>query len=280
MVDIIINQLAQEFKRMLEKIMQEEREKYLEQNTGTRANGYYKRFPKTILGEMELNIPRTRDGEFKTNILPERKRVLFMLDDLIRALFLAGVSTRKTGKVIEHLFGFSVSPQFTSSIATISQKVIDEFKNREIKDDYPVIYIDATYIPLKRDSVAKEAVYAVMGVKVDGTRSILTYWLPGGEESATNWQEIFNNLKSRGLKTVKMIISDDLTGLEKAIQETYPTAKHQLCWFHLKKNIKNRVRKRHWNEILSELNSIMDEENQDKAEVRMREFIGKWSRIY
>ncbi len=157
---------------------------------------------------------------------------------------------------------------------------LDEFKNREIKNEYPGIYIDATYIPLKRDSVAKEAVYTVMGIRVDGTRSILTYWLLGGKESAINWQEVFNNLKSRGLKTVKMIISDDLKGLEKAIDETYPTAKHQLCWFHLKKNIKNRVRKRHWNEILSELNSIMDEENQEKAESRIREFISKWSKIY
>ena len=68
--------------------MQEEKEKYLEQHTETRANGYYRRFPKTILGEMKLNIPRTRDGEFKTSILPERKRVLFILDDVIRVLFL------------------------------------------------------------------------------------------------------------------------------------------------------------------------------------------------
>ena len=88
--------------------MQEERERYLEQHKETSANGYYRLFPKTILGEMELNIPGTGDGEFKTSILPARKRVLFMLDDIIRALFLAGVLTRKTGKVI----GFSVSPQF------------------------------------------------------------------------------------------------------------------------------------------------------------------------
>ena len=80
---------------------------------------------------------------------------------------------------------------------------------------------------------------------------------PGGEERATNWMKIFMDLKDRGLKRVRMIISDDLKGLDEAIEETYPGVRHQLCWFHLKKNIRNKVRKRHWNEILSELDMIM-----------------------
>jgi putative transposase len=119
-----------------------------------------------------------------------------------------------------------------------------------------------------------------MGLKIDGTRSILGYYLPGGEERATNWMEVFTDLRGRGLKTVKITISDDLKGLERAIEEVYPVARHQLCWFHLKKNIKNRVRKSHWNEILKELNDIMEQDNQEEAERMMKEFINKWVRIY
>jgi transposase-like protein len=72
---------------MLEEIMLKEREEYLQENSKTRGNGFYVRNPKTMLGEMELEIPRTRDGNFKPSIIPERKKVIFMLDDVIRALF-------------------------------------------------------------------------------------------------------------------------------------------------------------------------------------------------
>jgi len=280
MDDLIFTQLKEEFKKMIEKVMVEERQKYLSEHDDTRANGFYTRSPKTILGQMDLNVPRTRDGNFKTSILPERKRVMFMLDDVIRAMFISGVSARKAGKVIENLIGCSISSQFASQVSDIPKEVIERFKNRRLNDKYPVLYIDATYVPLKRDSVEKEAVYAVLGLRNDGKRNILAYFLPGGSENTYIWREIFENLKSRGLKNIKMIISDDLKGLSKAIKESFPQAKHQLCWFHLKKNIKSRVRKNHWDSLLNELNQIMEAENQEEAISLMNRFIDKWSKLY
>ncbi len=160
--------------------MKEERNRYLEENKSTRANGYYIRSPKTILSQMDISVPRIRDSKFKSKALPERKRVMFMLDDIVRAMFELGVSSRKAGKVLENLIGCSISSQFTSYISDIPKNIIEEFKNRRLDDEYPVLYIDATYIPLKRDSVEKEAVYAVLGLKNDGRRNILAYFLPGG----------------------------------------------------------------------------------------------------
>ena len=80
--------------------MVKDTERYLKEKKITRTNAYYLRSPKTILGQMELEIPRTRDSGFKHSILPERKRIIFMLDDIIRAMFIAGVSARKTGKIL------------------------------------------------------------------------------------------------------------------------------------------------------------------------------------
>jgi len=251
MNDLVIKRLAEEFKKMIDKIMLEERENYLKEHKETRANGYYLRSPKTILGQMELEIPRTRDGNFKSSILPERKRVTFLLDDIIRAMFVAGISTRKIGKVLQELLQTTVSASFISSVVDIAEKVTQEFKTRNL-DYYPVLYIDATYIPLKRDSLDKEAVYVILGLKQNGTREILGYYLPGGSEKAVVWEEIFNDLRKRGMKPPRLIISDDLAGIENAIKQVFPGAKHGLCWFHLKKNLKNRVRKKHWEEILSE----------------------------
>ena len=207
MYDLIFTQLKEEFKSMIEKIMKEERDRYLGENKSTRANGYYTRSPKTILGQMELSIPRTKDGKFKSEVLPERKRVMFLLDDIIRAMFISGVSSRKAGKVLENLIGCSISSQFTSYISDIPKEVIEEFKNRRLDDEYPVLYIDATYVPLKRDSVEKEAVYAVLGLKYDGRRNILAYFLPGGNENTQMWKEVFENLKSRGLRHPHNLVS-------------------------------------------------------------------------
>ncbi len=225
-------------------------------------------------------MPRTRDGKFKSSLFLERKRAVFMLDEVVRALFLAGVSSRKVGKVIETLVGSSLSHSYIASVLEISEEVISEFRNRKLTDDYPVLYIDATYIALKRDNVEKEAVYAVLGLKKDGSRDILAYHFPGGNEKSSIWKEIFNDLKNRGLKSPKMIISDDLSGLEEAIEDVFPSAKHQLCWFHLKKNIKNRVRKRHWDAILRELNDIMNADSIEEGKRKMKDFIEKWRTFY
>jgi len=280
MSDLIFAQISKLFKDMIEKILLEEREKYLMEHNETRANGYYKRTPKTIFGEMELKIPRTRDGEFKSDILPSRKRACFMLEEIVQAMFIAGVSTRKTGEVIKNLIGTSISHQYVSKLIDISEEVIEEWKNRKLEEEFPVLYIDATYVALKRDTVSKEAVYAVIGLKEDGKREILAYFLPGGSEKAAVWREIFKSLKNRGLRGVKMIISDDLTGLSDVIKEEFPDCLHQLCWFHLKKNIKNRVRKAHWDRILKELEEITNSKDINEGKERFGLFIEKWRKIY
>ena len=279
MTDVIVTQLAEEFKKMLNEIMVRERKRYLEENKDTRANGFYQRRPKTILGELDLDVPRTRDNGFKPSILPERKRVTFLLDDVIKAMFIAGLSARKTGEVLKELIGSSVSISSISSSVDIADELIEKFRNRKL-DYYPVLYIDATYIPLKRDSVDKEAVYVVLALKSNGKREILGYYLPGGDEKASVWKEIFDDLIKRGLKQPKLIISDDLSGLDNIIKDVFPNSNHQLCWFHLKRNLKNKVRRKHWDEIIKELDEIINSKDETEGKSRMETFIDKWSKIY
>ena len=193
--DIIISQLREMFKGMIEEVLREERKEYLKEHPETRGNGYYIRRPKTIMGDMEIRVPRSRDSEYKPDILPERKRVIFMLDEIIQAMFISGISTRRTVRVISNLIGTNVSAQFVSKAIDIGEKEIERWKNRLLELKYPVLYIDATYIPLKRDSVEKEAVYAILGLREDGKREILGYFIPGGAEKTRMWREIFIDLK-------------------------------------------------------------------------------------
>jgi len=188
---------------------------------------------------------------------------------------------RKTGQVIKNLVGSSISASYISFNTDIAESVIESFRNRKLNDEYPVIYIDATYIPLFRNNVAKEAVYVVLGLRNDGKREILGYFLPGGEEKATVWKEVLFELKNRGLKGVKMIISDDLAGLDEAIREVFPDTEHQLCWFHLKKNIKNKTRAKDFDEIMKDLeHDVLESKTEEEARQRMLSFIDKWSKLY
>ena len=87
-------------------------------------------------------------------------------------------------------------------------------------------------------------------------------------------------MRKRELKQPKLIISDDLSEIERAIKEVFPAAEHGLCWFHLKRDLKNKVRKKHWDEILKKLNQIMDSDDKEEGKEKMMIFIEKWSRIY
>ena len=148
MNNVIIEQLSKYFKEMIEEIMLKEREAYLKEHVETRGNGYYTRTPKTIFGDTELEIPRTRDGNFKPSIIPERKRVTFILDDVVRALFFAGLSARKTGDVIKNLVGSSVSASFISANLEISEGIIDKFINRTFTKGVPCnLYRRNLYFP-------------------------------------------------------------------------------------------------------------------------------------
>jgi len=111
-------------------------------------------------------------------------------------------------------------------------------------------------------SFDKEVIYVI---RVEGRRELLGYYLPGGEKKTSVWKDVFNDLRKRGLKQPKLIISDELSGIERVIKEVFPAAEHGLYWFHLKRDLKNRTRKKDWDEILKELNRIMDSKDEQES---------------
>ncbi len=125
-----------------------------------KANGYYKRSLNTIIGEIEdLKVPRTRDGNFHSLLIPYKRRNTFELDQIVKALFVSGISTRKIGEILKELYGISLSYTTISNMADIAIEDIEEWKNRKLSSEYAVLFLDATYFPIKRDSVEKEAIY-------------------------------------------------------------------------------------------------------------------------
>ena len=222
----ILSHMLNLMKELLEKMIKQEREIYLQQHNDTKANGYYTRDLYTPIGVIEdLRVARTRDGEFNTSLLPYRKRYTVEFENLVYALFYAGISTGKISKVLEVLYNTGISHTVASRLADVAEGEINEWKNRELESYYPVIFIDATYFPINRSGVRKEVIYVALGIKRDGRREILGYEIGGEGESANVWKEILSNIKSRGVKEVTLIVGDGLTGLKEAIKKVYLKAR-------------------------------------------------------
>ncbi len=181
-------------------------------NTGNSRNGSYDRTVKTEYGELHLQIPRDRNGEFKQQTVPAYRRTNDTLEETVIHLFRKGITMSEIADLIEKMYGHYYTPQTMSNITKSFKEEVTAFKGRELHDRYAAIYMDATYIPLKRKTVAKEAIHIAVGIRPDGSKEVLSYAI-APTESITIWEEILLDLQERGLKNVLLFITDGLKGM-------------------------------------------------------------------
>ena len=237
-LEIAINDLL---KSELTVFLDYEKWEYKGYGSGNSRNGYYHRNLKTRFGELELQIPRDRAGEFKQETVKAYARNTDNLENMVITLYKKGITTREIADLLEKMYGNNYSPTTISNISKVMKNEIEAYHNRKIKKDFVVLYCDATYLPVRRDSVAKEALHVIIGIDPNGNKEVLDYSL-FPEESANNYKEMLINLKSRGLENVLLFVSDGLVGLKEAVTDIFPKSKHQTCWTHLMRNIENKVR--------------------------------------
>ena len=268
-------------KESLEEMIEEERQEYLVEHPNTKGNGSYRRDLRTILGEIkDLEVKRTRDGKFHSKLLPYRKRYSVELEELIVGLFASGLSTRKISQVIKVLLDMEFSPQTASRIAEVGVEVIEKWRSRILEEEYAVVYLDSFFFPVRRGRIEKEAISIALGVKVDGSREILGYWMAGSGESSRFWEEILVELKNRGVKHVEVFVVDGLTGLKEVIKRQFPKSLIQECILHAVRNTINRVRKRDREGIVEDLKRVYRVETIEKAKENMERFCEQWGRRY
>lgn len=178
--------------------------------------------------------------------------------------------------LLEKMYGNHYSPTTISNISKVMKNEIEAYHNRKIKKDFVVLYCDATYLPVRRDSVAKESLHVIISIDPNGNKEILDYSL-FPEESSNNYKEMLINLKSRGLENVLLFVSDGLVGLKEAVTDIFPKSKHQTCWTHLMRNKENKVRAKDKLEVANDAKLIYTSDNIETAEKRLTEFLSKWS---
>ena len=269
---------------ILNEFMEKERDDYLHANayerTGERVdyrNGYYERDYKIPVGTLKLKVPRTRNGEFSPVIFEKYRRsdqslVLSMLEMVVN-----GVSTRKVTNVVQALCGEEVSKSFVSNLTKKLDPIVNEWASRPLNVMYyKYIYVDAMYIKVREyNKVVSKAVYVAIGVNEENKREIIGMNV-NHAESKEGWGKFFESLKSRGLQSPRLVISDAHEGLKNAIQEAFIGTSWQRCTVHFKRNIFKKLPKKNTSEAKEFIKRIFNAQTAEEA----RELKDKFMKTY
>ncbi|XTX55277.1 IS256 family transposase (plasmid) [Enterococcus faecium] len=248
-------------------------------NSGNSRNGNYSRSFKTEFGELNLAIPRDRNGEFSQQTLPAYKRSNDSLETTIIQLFQKGITISEISELIEKIYGHYYTPQTISNITQIVSEDVVAFKERSLESQYSIIFMDATHIPLKRQTVSKEAVYIVIGIRLDGTKEVLGFSIaPTG--SSYVWKEILQDLKDRGLEEVLLVVTDGLSGINDSIHSIYPNAQFQQCCVHISRNIAHKVRVSDRQEVCNDFKLVYQAASKEEVMNQISFMIDKWKKQY
>lgn len=275
-----LDDLVRDFvKEQLESIMKEEIKQFFEVEHPELAyikNGYYTRTLDTKHGHIDdLSVPRDRNGEFQTELFDPYQRRDQWVGETVTRMYQKGISTREIGQMIEHMLGSAYSATTISNITDVTLENIESWQKRPLQKRYSILYLDGTYLKLRRDDVANEVVYMVVGVNEDGYREILGFYI-GGQESSFGWKEILIDLYERGAEEVLLGVFDGLPGLEAAMKEVYPKADVQRCVTHKVRNAINGVRKKDQTAIAEDLKAIYEANTKEEAKSQFEAFKESW----
>ena len=209
--------------------------------------------------------------------------VICQMNELFFELYAKGLTTRDIESITQTIYGKQLS---SSSISRITQTFNEEmalFRSRPLDAHYPIIYLDATFISTRRETVSKEAYYIVLGVKPDATRDVIgIYNAP--TESAAVWDDIILDLKQRGLQRSHLFVIDDLAGLDAALESHFEQPNIQKCVLHLKRNVLKRVKKVHRQAMADDLKEVFNMDKHDDieahAQARAQQFYQQWGNLY
>ena len=162
------------------------------------------------------------------------------------------------------MYGHHYTPQTISNMSKLVAEDVLAFKERTLEANYSVIFMDATHIPVKRQTVSKEAVYITIGIRLDGTKEVLGFTI-APTESAYIWKEVLQDLRKRGLEEVLLVVTDGLSGIEESIHSVYPNAQFQQCCVHVSRNIAHKVRVRDRKEICEDFKLVYQANSKEEA---------------
>jgi len=250
-------------------------------NSGNSRNGSYSKRVRSSAGQVNIEVPRDRAGEFEPQLLQKYAANTNELEEKIIGLYAKGLSTRDIQEELEELYGLDIS---ASTISTITDKVwslVEAWQHRPLAAIYPIIDLDAIHLKLRlAGKVETVAVYIVLGVDLDGHRDVLGHWVGTGAEGANFWLSVITDLQSRGVKDIFLACVDGLTGFKEAIQAVFPQARIQRCIIH---QIRNSLKYIAWKDrkaFMTDLKQVYQAATRETAETKLAQLDRIWGQQY
>lgn len=243
-------------------------------------NGYSKKSVKTQLGEVDVKIPRDRNGEYEPKIIAKYDRNAAGMEEKILGLYACGMSQRDIAEQIKSLYDVEISPELVSKISDKIMPEVTAWQNRPLETVYPFVFMDAIHYKVKENhQYITKAAYVVLGIRMDGRKDILGVWI-GENESSKFWLSVLNDLKNRGVQDVYVFCVDGLTGFREAIGAAYPKSQIQRCIIHQIRSSTRYVSYKDIKALMADLKPVYQAVNEDEGMAALIRFTEKWGKTY
>lgn len=246
------------------------------QHTGNSRNGKTHKTVKGQTGEMEISVPRDRNGEFEPQLVKKHQRRLPGFDDKVIALYAHGMTTRMIAGHLKELYGVDVSASLISAVTDTVIEDVKAWQSRPLDAVYPIVYLDAIHLKMRAEGrVQNTAVYLALGINLEGHKELLGLWI-GESEGAKFWLGVLTELQNRGVEDILIACVDGLKGFPEAIESVYPKTQVQLCIVHM---VRHSLRFVSWKErksVAADLKTIYSASTAEAAEQALEAFEKKW----
>lgn len=254
---------------------------YHNKDTQNSRNGYSKKTMHTSLGDMNLDIPRDRKGDFEPQLISKHQNTLTQdMEGKIISMYAKGMTTGDIETHIKDLYGIEMSDSTISRVTDKILPIAKEWQSRPLDSIYAVVFMDAIHFHVRSEGqIVKKAVYIAIGINMDGFKDVLGLWI-GENESAKFWLSVMNGLKNRGIEDILIACVDGLTGFPNAIEAVFPKTEIQQCIIHQIRNTTKFVSYKDMKALMIDLKRIYTAPNEDTALYELEGFEEKWGKKY
>lgn len=270
----------------LEEMLKAELDEHLDYEYGEKPlalntrNGSSKKTVKSSHGEIEISVPRDREGTFEPQVVRRYQKDISNIENQIISMYAKGMSTRDISSHLKAIYGFGLSESMVSKITNKILPTIHEWQNRPLDRVYPIVFLDAIHYNVREHGmIVKKAVYIALGYNREGFKEILGMWV-GENESSKYWLMVLNQLRDRGVEDILIFSTDNLPGFTQAIEAVYPRAEIQKCIIHQIRYSTRYVSYKDIKELMRDLKAIYRAPTEQIASNKLEDFENKWKKKY
>jgi len=248
--------------------------------TGNSRNGYSKKKLKSEYGEVDINVPRDRNGTFEPKLIPKHTRTKSGIETLIISLYAKGMTVSDIEQQLIEIYNINISSTAISIITDRVKQDAIEWQNRPLEEVYTIVWMDAIVFKVRDNSrVVNKAIYIAVGLNTSGHKEVLGLWL-GKTESSSFWMSVLTDLQARGVKDILITCTDNLNGFTSTINSVFPQSKTQICVVHQIRNSCRFVSYKERKAFTSDMREIYTAPNQEAASHALDRFEEKWGARY